>query len=316
MFMNIRDLAYVRAVARLKHFGRAAAACNVSQPALSSQIKKLERELGVVLFERDNRSVRLTAIGEEIVGLAGDAINVIDKIRSRAATAQDPLIGDFTLGFIPTIAPYLVPHFVRQNREALPGLNLGFREDITERLEQSLLGGDLDAAILATPPVSSKLDVIALYDEPFWVIYPEGHALRMIDTIRTQDLPPDELLLLSEGHCFRDQAMDVCQLGALPEIQKIRATSLETLINMVAADQGISLVPAMALSGGWIKNFGVQTQKLDDPEAYRRIYLTFRKTLPRRVLLETMADVICANLPEGVRELREFVDHIGSESET
>ncbi len=302
--MNIRDLSYVRAVARLKHFGRAAAACHVSQPALSSQIKKLEQELGVILFERDNRSVRLTPIGEDIAALAGEALNVIDKIKSRAATAQDPLIGDFTLGFIPTIAPYLVPHFVRQNHEALPGLNLGFREDITERLEQSLLSGDLDAAILATPPTRPKLAAIPLYDEPFWVIYPNGHALHMIKTIRTQDLPPDELLLLTEGHCFRDQAMDVCQLGKTPEIQKIRATSLETLINMVAADQGISLIPAMALSGGWIQNFGVKTQKLDDPAAYRRIYLTFRKSFPRRVLLETMADVISENLPENVKSLR------------
>lgn len=301
--MNIRDLNYVRTVAKLKHFGKAAAACNVSQPALSSQIKKLETELGITLFERDNRSVRLTDIGAEIVDLADEALRVFDRIRATAASARDPLIGEFSLGFIPTIAPYLVPHFVRQNREALPGLNLEFREDITERLDQALLDGDIDAAILATPPENNKLATIPLYDEPFWVIFPAGHALRMIKSIRTQDLPVDELLLLTEGHCFRDQAMDVCQLDALPEMRKIRATSLETLINMVAAEQGISLVPAMALSGGWIKNHVVQTERLDDPEAYRRIYLTYRKSYPRRILIETMAEVICANLPDDVRPL-------------
>lgn len=295
--MNIRDLEYICEVANVRHFGQAAEACHVSQPALSTQIKKLEKELGVTLFERDNRSVRLTDIGEELVDLAKEALLVIDQMRQRADSARDPFSGKFSLGFIPTIAPYLVPHFVSQCRTSMPKLDLLFQEDITERLNGALLSGDLDAAILATPPENPKLDVIRLYDEPFWVIFPKGHSLRMIKAIRTQDLPVDELLLLTEGHCFRDQAMDVCELNAAPEAQTIRATSLETLVNMVAAEQGVTLVPALAIGTNWSTNETVVAKKLEDPEAYRRIYLTFRKSFPRQELLKNISNLICANLP-------------------
>lgn len=298
--MNIRDLTYIRAVARERHFGRAAESCNVSQPALSSQIKKLEAELGVTLFERDNRSVRPTSIGVEILGLVDEALSVVDRIRQTAETAHSPFSGEISLGSIPTIAPYLIPKFVRQSRDVFPSLNLTFREDITDRLNEALLDGELDAAILATPPESPKLDIIPLFDEPFWVIFPGQHALKLMADIRTQDLPVDELLLLTEGHCFRDQAMDVCRLDASPNRRTIRATSLETLINMVAAEQGITLVPSMALAGGWNSDQGVKAEKLADPSAYRRIYLTFRKSFPRRILMERMADLICETLPDSV----------------
>lgn len=299
--MNIRDLSYVQAVAKHKHFGRAAQACHVSQPALSSQIKKLERELGVNIFERDNRSVRLTPVGENILSRVDEALYAVDQIRAAAQAARDPLSGTFRLGFIPTIAPYLVSHFVQQAREELPRAALEFQEDITDRLTESLLGGDLDAAILATPPESPKLDVIRLYDEPFWVIFPERHALHLQRKIRTQDLPVDELLLLTEGHCFRDQALDVCRLGEPLKFNTIRATSLTTLVNLVASGLGITLVPAMALNETIANMDGVKTEKLDDPKAYRRIYLTYRKTYPRQKLLDHIAAVICQNLPESVR---------------
>lgn len=301
--MNIRDLEYIRMVAKLGHFGRAAEACNVSQPALSTQIKKLELELGVNLFERDNRTFRITKIGEKIIQLADEALDVIDTIKATAEAAHDPFSGVFTLGSIPTISPYLVPQFVRQTHTALPALQLEFQEDITERLNENLLEGQLDAAILATLPESPKLDVIPLYDEPFWALFPTHHTLKLTERLRTEDLPVDELLLLSEGHCFRDQALDICRLGPSIEKRAIRATSLETLINMVAAGQGITLVPAMALSGGWTTDSRVQASKLADTTASRRIYLTYRKSFPRRQLLEQMADVICSNLPSGVEPI-------------
>lgn len=300
--MNIRDLTYIKALAKFRHFGHAAIACNVSQPALSSQVKKLEDELGVVLFERDNRSVRITDAGRDIVALAGDALGVVDAIRATAEMARDPLSGTFSLGSIPTIAPYVLPGFMTQASCAMPGLKLQFREDITERLTEALLNGDIDAAVLATPPEDTKLDVITLYDEPFWVIFPENHKLQSGGLIRTKDLPVDELLLLSEGHCFRDQARDVCQLTGNDDSYTVRATSLETLINMVAARQGITLVPAMALSARWAGN-GVKAEKLSDKSAYRRIYLTYRKTFPRKALLNKIAGVFCANLPEGIRSI-------------
>lgn len=301
--MNLRDLSYISAVARYEHFGRAAESCNVSQPALSSQIKKLERELGVIIFERDNKSVRLTDVGAEIVGLAEEALGVVSRIRMTAGAAGDPLSGQLRLGFIPTIAPYLVPHFVRHCRTELPNLQVQFEENITERLILALENGDLDVAILATPPEDTRLEAIALYDEPFWVVFPEAHDLRLLRGIHVDDLPHDELLLLSEGHCFRDQALDVCKIDARQQVRTIRATSLETLINMVTAGLGVTLIPAMALDAGWQNPTELKTKKLNDSMAYRRIYLTFRKTFPRRTLVQTLSDVLCQNLPDSVTRL-------------
>ncbi len=301
--MNIRDLSYITAVARHGHFGRAAESCHVSQPALSSQIKKLEQELGVKIFERDNKSVRLTEVGAELVKLADEALKITERMRLTASAARDPLSGHLKLGFIPTIAPYLVPHFVRHCREALPNLQVGFQEDITDRLNQYLQDGRLDVAILATPPDDSRFEALPLYDEPFWVVFPTGHDLRLMKGIRVDDLPEDELLLLSEGHCFRDQALDVCRIDSRPEIQSVRATSLETLVNMVAAGLGITLLPAMAVGGSWLKDYGLETEKLNDSKAYRRIYLTFRKTFPRRPLIQKLANILCQNLPDAVVRL-------------
>ena len=301
--MNIRDLSYISAVARLGHFGKAAQACNVSQPALSTQIKKLEAELGVQIFERDNKSVRLTEVGQDIVGLANEALNVTERIRLTASAAKDPLSGHLKLGFIPTIAPYLVPHFVSQCGDTLPHLQVSFQEDITERLVHGLELGTLDVAILATPPEDARLEAIPLYDEPFWVIFPKEHDLHAVKAIRVTDLPADELLLLSEGHCFRDQALDVCRLDAGPQMQTIRVSSLETLINMVAAGLGITLLPAMALGGNWLRDQGLDTEKLNDSKAYRRIYLTYRKTFPRRPLIRKLSDILCNNLPDTVQNI-------------
>lgn len=301
--MNIRDLTYVSALAKSGHFGRAALACNVSQPALSSQIKKLEAELGVILFERDTRSVRPTAAGLDLLPHIEEVLKRVETIRITANAFRDPLSGSFRLGFIPTIAPYLIPHFVRQSRDALPNLDLQLQEDITDRLNLALLNGDLDAAILATPPEDSQLEAITLYDEPFWVIFPTRHSLKMIATIRMQDIPVDELLLLSEGHCFRDQAMDVCQLDSSPQTRSIQATSLSTLVNMVASGQGITLIPAMALGAGWKGVSGIEMERLEDPAAYRRIYLTYRKRYPRQNLVAELGRLICNNLPETVRSL-------------
>ena len=298
--MNIRDLTYIQAVAKHGHFGQAAKACHVSQPALSSQIMKLEAELDVKLFERNNRSVRLTNIGRDIVRLASEALSIIENIKMTAQAAQNPLSGRFRVGFIPTIAPYLIPHFVAQSRDAFPLLNMEFQEDITERLNAALLSGDIDAAILATLPEDSKLEAIPLYDEPFWVIFPNAHALKLITGIKVKDLPLDELLLLTEGHCFRDQASDVCNIGRPSEVSTIQASSLTTLVNMVAAGQGVTLVPAMAIDSNWSQSGSVQVKKITDEKAYRRIYLTHRKSYPRRKLLDEMGRLICRNLPETI----------------
>ena len=186
--MNLRDLEYVLAVTETGHFGRAAEQCHVSQPTLSGQIKKLEEELGVTLFERSRGGTRPTAIGMEITEQARRVLRAAAEIRSLAQSAQDPLAGEFRLGLIPTVAPYLIPRFVARLRDALPKLSMVYREDITERLVADLEGGKIDAAILATPPESEALEAIPLYTEPFRLVFPDGHTLSSLAHLRMADV--------------------------------------------------------------------------------------------------------------------------------
>ena len=296
--MNLRDLEYVLAVTETGHFGRAAEQCHVSQPTLSGQIKKLEEELGVTLFERSRGGTRPTAIGMEITEQARRVLRAAAEIRSLAQSAQDPLAGEFRLGLIPTVAPYLIPRFVARLRDALPKLSMVYREDITERLVADLEGGKIDAAILATPPESEALEAIPLYTEPFRLVFPDGHTLSSLAHLRMADVDRDDVLLLTEGHCFRDQALAICD--APSRTASLRATSLETLINLVAQGQGVTLVPALAMRG-LSDEMGIQDRTLEDEGAARQINLTIRKSLPRRALVGRIADIIRSGLPDSVK---------------
>lgn len=301
--MNLRDLDYICAVADTRHFGRAAEQCHVSQPTLSGQIKKLEQQLGIVLFERSPKGIRITDIGEDIIKIAREARDAADRIKAVAASAQDPLAGRLSLGFIPTVAPYLIPLFVARMNQALPKLTVTYREDITERLTSALLSGELDAAILATPPEEDALEALPLYQEPFWLVFPEGHALAAKKTAQMNDVNEADILLLTEGHCFRDQALAICRPTHKRQQQSLRATSLETLVNMVASGQGVTLVPALAMRDGWTTDLGLKSHKLTDKGATRTIYLTFRKRFPRREAIKAVARVITSGLPESVKPL-------------
>jgi len=299
--MNLRDLDYICAVADHKHFGRAAESCHVSQPTLSGQIKKLEAQLGVTLFERSHKGIRVTAIGEEIILIAREARDAAQRIKSVAASAQDPLAGNISLGLIPTIAPYLIPLFVGKLQTAMPNMSVDFREDITDRLNEALLHGELDIAVLATPPEDPSLNAIELYTEPFWLLFPEHHELRSLKDASMKDVKQDDVLLLTEGHCFRDQALSICRPAHKRRRQSLRATSLETLINLVASGQGITLVPALAMRGGWSKDLGLMSHELTDKGAERKIYLTYRKRFPRIKAVKTLAALIQEGLPETVK---------------
>ena len=301
--MNIRDMTYIIAVDKHQHFGKASLACHVSQPTLSGQIKKMEEELGVILFERDYKAIRTTPVGRDIIDVAKQAMLEIDKIKAIALASQDPLAGHIKLGFIPTIAPYLIPLFVSRMSEELPNLNTAYQEDITDRLNAELLSGDLDAAILATEPENEKLEAIPLYKEPFWLVYPTDHEIGFSDELKIADLPIDDMLLLTDGHCFRDQALSICKPRNKARQQSIRATGLETLINMVAAKQGVTLVPALALRGGWTTDHGVQARRVEDDNANRTIYLTYRKSYPRKKLIEALTSIIVSELPNSVTKL-------------
>ena len=290
--MNIRDLTYLRALSRHKHFGKAADSCNVSQPTLSVQLKKLEASLGVTLIERTKRAARLTPIGESVLALADEALGAVEAIRTIAAEASDPFAGQFRFGSIPTISPFLVPDVLSTLGRVFPKLHLVFRENITERLTEDLLNGELDAAILATPPETSNLLSIPLYDEPLLVIHPIGHDLAALNGLNLSDLPLDQMILLSEGHCFRDQTIDLCDIQNQTTLAETSVTSLETIISLVEAGQGISLVPALAQSRGWLDRPNIGVQPLRSQDAARQLNLTFRKSAPRRALLDAISDEI------------------------
>ncbi len=300
--MNIRDLSYIVAVAEHKHFGQAAQVCHVSQPALSSQILKLEDMLGIKLFERSRRKVKTTPEGQEIINRARDILVLVDEIKGIAQSALDPFSGHLNLGMIPTIGPYLTPILLPSIAHGLPQLDLSVSEALTETLETSLIEGDIDAAILATRFEDPRIDEIFLYDEPFWIALSQRHPLTVEELVDIKDVGSDELLLLEDGHCFRDQILSFCHtvLNSEPKY-KTQKTSLETLLSLVGASRGVTLVPAMSLAGSWVTDSGIALRKEKSGDAMRSVSLAFRKTFPRRQLMERMADIVCAAVPDTVR---------------
>jgi LysR family transcriptional regulator, hydrogen peroxide-inducible genes activator len=304
--MNLRDLQYILAVAELGHFGRAAHACNVSQPTLSAQILKLEDELGVRIFERIGRAVRPTAAGKEILAHARAAVNAAGDIVAAAKAGRDPLSGPLRLGILPTLAPYLLPLMLPEVAEALPLAPLKLVEDLTAHLVADLIDGKLDAAIIASQSGDSQLGEILLFDEPFWIVLPRQHRLARRKTLSAADLDPKELLLLADGHCLRDQALEFCghpQLGEAAGAD-IHATSLETLFYLTAANYGITLAPDLAVRRGHAALGDLVARPLVGPHHHRRVRLVYRRTMPRLQAIEKLAATIRKVLPKELRRTR------------
>jgi LysR family hydrogen peroxide-inducible transcriptional activator len=304
--MNLRDLKYVIAVAETRHFGRAAERCFVSQPTLSGQIKKLEEELDVKLFERTNRSVAVTPIGEAVVAHARLLMEQLDAIEQLARAHRDPLAGPLRIGAIPTLSPYLMPLILVPLRQQYPQLKLVLTEEITDTLLGRLRDHEIDAALIATPPSDPDLETIPLFVEPFWLAHPSGHPLYDQDVITREDLNGLDVLLLAEGHCLTEQVMEVCRLDeryAGSDMADLRAASLETLLQLVGAGFGCTLVPALAIRGPWMTDSGIIARSLDTAEAARTVRLVFRSTFPRRTALEALCRVILEHLPNTVRPL-------------
>ncbi|MCW5579559.1 MAG: DNA-binding transcriptional regulator OxyR, partial [Dokdonella sp.] len=243
--MNLRDLRYLVALAEHKHFGRAAAASFVSQPTLSTQIRKLEEELGVTLVERLPRKVLFTSVGREVVQHARAVLREVDEIKAVARRTLDPEAGTLRLGIFPTLGPYLLPHIVPRMRERFPHLELLLTEEKTQVVLDQLREGRLDAGILALPIHDEQLHSEPLFDEPFLLAVPEGHPLARRKSLKLDELADHSLLLLEDGHCLRDQALEVCHHAGASEQGGFRATSLETLRQMVAANVGITLLPTL-----------------------------------------------------------------------
>lgn len=304
--MNLRDLRYFVAIAETLHFGKAAERCFVSQPTLSGQIRKLEESLGVTLFERTSKSVTITPIGTSLLAHARRTLEEADALTEAARTHRDPLADPLRLGALPTISPYLMPLILRPLREHHPQLRLVLSEELTQQLLERLDKHEIDAALIATPVDDPDLVARPLFDEPFWLAHPSNHPLYTKESITRADLESLDVLMLAGGHCLADQVREVCRLvegrseGAMADL---RAASLETLLQLVGAGFGCTLVPALAMRGTWMTDAGVVVRKLDLPDAYRRVSLVWRRTFPRTAALEVVMEAILANLPNTVRPL-------------
>lgn len=312
--MNLRDLQYLVAVADHRHFGKAADACYVSQPTLSTQLKKLEAELGAELIERSPRQVMLTAAGEQVVIRARAILAEADAIRSIARHAADPRAGTLRLGAFPTIAPYLLPHVVPGLRRALPDLELLLVEDKTPVLLEQLRTGRLDAAVLALPVDDDALEVHPLFREDFVLAVPATHRLAVSGAGHTaypggaagdspvvtiNVLAGERVLLLADGHCLRDQALEVCRMAGVAERPGFRATSLETLRHMVGAGVGVTLLPALSVAEPVPASAAVVLRRFQAPVPHRDVALVWRRTSIFRDLLPEVAAVL-RDLPEGL----------------
>ncbi len=286
--MNIRDLKYLVAVAKLRNFTSAADHCYVSQPTLSGQIKKLEETLGVQLFERTNKKVIPTAVGKQITLSAIQILSEVDHIKAIAESSKDPLSGRFRLGAFPTLASYIFPAMVQPIKVRMPNLKLILLEEKTAILTQQLAQGDIDAALLALPIDNDLFSNQILFDDYFCLAVPEGHELSNLLQIDQSSILNRRLLLLEEGHCLRDQALDVCSITGTTEETDIRATSLETLRQMVRAGTGITLMPEIAIR----KNDGICYIPFKSPRPKRTIGLVWRKTLAKTGVIEELIKII------------------------
>jgi LysR family hydrogen peroxide-inducible transcriptional activator len=298
--MTLQELKYLVALADHGHFGRAAEACFITQSTLSTQIKKLEDFLGVTLFDRSLKRVTPTPIGREILQAARNIVEESERIRELAKHAQDPMARTIHLGVIPTLGPYYLPHALTLVHKKHPDLRLLLREEMTPQILEHLLEGKLDAGLLALPVSDDSLRVEPLFYEPFFAALPAGHALAKREVLKVSDIMAEKLLLLDEGHCLRDQALDVCGTGSRGR-EEVRATSLETLRQMVAMGLGLTLLPALAVDAGpRVNRKAVEIRPFKAPPPGRTIGLVWRKRAPFPETFERLAATLKASLPSEV----------------
>jgi LysR family hydrogen peroxide-inducible transcriptional activator len=290
--MNLQDFKYLVAVAEHRHFGRAAEACGVSQPTLSSQVRKLEDSLGVKLLERTNKRVELTPVGAQILEHARLALAQAREIEVVAQSARDPLVGPLRLGVIPTLAPYLMPLILNPLRQAYPGLTIELWEDQTRALIEGLQRHRLDVALLATAADAPEITEIELFREPLLAALPPDHRLAGAEAVDQKEIA-GELLVLADGHCLSAQALEAC--GAKPgpgrnALQSsMRAATLDTLVNLVAAGYGTTLIPRLAVDS--LGRLGIAVRPLT-VETARSIRLASRPGFPRPQALRALEKVI------------------------
>jgi LysR family transcriptional regulator, hydrogen peroxide-inducible genes activator len=289
--LSLRALGYLVALAETGHFGKAAERCFVSQPTLSAQLKKMEDQLGVQLVERGQHA-RLTDIGERVVERARRVLDEAREIEELARNFQDPLAGELRIGLIPTVGPYLLPRIAGALREQFPRLKLLLLEHQTHRIVELLKSGEIDVGILALPVPAERLVTRVLYAESFQVALPPDHRLAKRRRLSLDDLDGETLLLLEDGHCLRDQALAACRLARVREAPDFRATSLETLRQMVAAGVGITLLPSLAVEQPGSRVPAMAVRRFQDPEPSRTIAAAWRPGCAREQTIGYLCDAI------------------------
>jgi LysR family hydrogen peroxide-inducible transcriptional activator len=294
--MNLKDLKYLVALADTGHFGKAAERTFVSQPTLSAQLKKLEEYLGVKLVERQPRNVQLTEVGKQVVVRARRMLDEGDQIIALARDNKDPLAGRLKVALIPTIGPYLLPRVMQKIRKALPHLGLMLYENQTEALLKRLHEGEVDLGIMALPIAQEGMETRELYDEAFTVALPNHHPLAARSTIRVPDLKGQTLLLLEDGHCLRDQALEVCSRIDVREAEDFRATSLETLRQMVVAGLGITLLPETAVESPFGSQRGLTIRQFSKPVPTRTVGAVWRKSSTRTEAIAAVCAILAGAL--------------------
>ena len=293
--MTLTELRYIVAVARERHFGRAAEASFVSQPTLSVAVKKLEEELGVSLFERGPGEVTITPAGQKIVAQAQRVLEEAARIKDLAAAGRDPLAGALRLGAIYTIGPYLLPKLIPILRKMAPAMQLHIQENFTHRLSEALKNGEVDVILIALPFDEPGIETRAVYDEPFFVAVPKGHPWENRKRVTSEELTKESLLLLGEGHCFRDQVLEFCHTT---RSRAIEGGSLETIRHMVASGVGVTVLPATSIAPNGSGGDLIRILPFSRPPT-RRVALAWRRSFPRPEAIEALRKAILAcNLPQ------------------
>jgi LysR family hydrogen peroxide-inducible transcriptional activator len=309
--MTLTELKYIVAVAREKHFGHAAEACFVAQPTLSVAIRKLEDELGVVIFERGGTEISMTPLGAQIVAQAERVLEQTASIKEIAKQNKDPLAGPFRLGIIYTVAPYLLPSLVRNMIERVPQMPLILQENFTVRLLEMVRQGELDAAIMALPFSDHGLMVQPLYDEPFVVAMPRHHPWAERTSIASADLKTETMLLLGNGHCFRDQVLEVCpemarfSSGGDGISRTFEGSSLETIRHMVASGIGITVLPQASVPDMQARDGMLRYVPFAEPVPVRRVVIAWRKSFTRGAAIEAVRQAVLASALPGAAMLDE-----------
>lgn len=295
---TLKQLKYLCAVAEHQHFGHAAKACHVSQSTLSASIVELEDALSASLVERNNRNVLLTSLGLEVVDRARDVLTDVDDLVALCDASREPFQGKIRLGVIPTIAPFVLPRLLKALRQVHPDCTLFVREDLSQVLVNALQVGDLDVLLLALPFPADNVDTLALFDDPFYLATLPNSRLAMTTGLKTSDLAGSEMLLLEEGHCLRDHALEACKLREKDIRVPYQATSLTTIVQMVANGIGATLLPEMATQAGITEGTGLVLKPFDEPDISRNIGLMWRKKTPRKQEFGLLGDFIKTCLGE------------------